>query len=228
MPEVRELISWTEVEGRLGALLRVDDPVLAAALADSDAAGMPAIDVSPLEGRLLQLVARIIGARRILEVGTLGGYSTIWLARALPSDGRLITLEIDPSTPQSRAGTSTRAGLAERWRSASAGRARASRPSRPSTRAVRSGVHRRRQALEPGVLHLGAPADPAGSVIVVDNVAKRLAEGDAADPDVLGTRRVLELMGAEPRLSATALQTVGRKGRDGFALALVLPGPDAP
>ena len=225
MPEVRELDSWTEVEGRLGALLRVDDPVLAAALADSDAAGMPAIAVSPLEGRLLQLVARIDRC----APDPRGGHAR-WLQHHLA--GARAALGRTPHHARDRPGIAARslaanlerAGLAERVE-VRVGRASESLATieaehvEPFDLVFIDADKRSNPEYLTSALRLTRP----GSVIVVDNVAKRLAEGDPADPDVLGTRRVLELMGAEPRLSVTALQTVGRKGRDGFALALVLP-----
>jgi predicted O-methyltransferase YrrM len=223
MPDARELESWAEMEDRLGTLLGVQDAALTGALADSVAAGMPAISVSPLEGRLLHLVARMIGARRVLEVGTLGGYSAIWLARALPEDGRLISLEIDPEWARVARRSIERAGLAGRVevRVGRAGDSLAvieAERGEPFDLVFIDADKRSNPEYLAAALRLTRP----GSIIVVDNVVRRL-EGAADDPDVVGTRRVVEMLGADPRLSVTALQTVGRKGRDGFALALVLP-----
>jgi predicted O-methyltransferase YrrM len=223
MPDARELESWAEMEDRLGTLLGVQDAALTGALADSVAAGMPAISVSPLEGRLLHLVARMIGARRVLEVGTLGGYSAIWLARALPEDGRLISLEIDPEWARVARRSIERAGLAGRvevrvGRAADSLAAIEAERGEPFDLVFIDADKRSNPEYLAAALRLTRP----GSIIVVDNVVRRL-EGAADDPDVVGTRRVVEMLGADPRLSVTALQTVGRKGRDGFALALVLP-----
>jgi predicted O-methyltransferase YrrM len=223
MPDAQELESWSEMEDRLGTLLGVEDAALTGALADSVAAAMPAISVSPLEGRLLHLVARMIGARRVLEVGTLGGYSAIWLARALPEDGRLISLEIDPERARVARRSIERAGLGGRVE-VRVGRAAESLAVIEAERGeafdlVFIDADKRSN---PDYLAAALRLTRPGSIIIVDNVVRRL-EGDAADPDVIGTRRVVEMLGADPRLTATALQTVGRKGHDGFALALVLP-----
>jgi predicted O-methyltransferase YrrM len=214
---------WIAIDERLETVLHIEDEVLAATLADSEAAGLPPIAVSPLQGRLLQQLARMVGARRILEVGTLGGYSTIWMARALPPDGRLVSLEIDARHADVARRNIARAGLDDvvevRVGPAAQGLA--------TLEAERAGEFdlvfidadkRSNPAYLAAALRLTHP----GSVIVVDNVVRRL-EGDPADPDIEGTVKVLEDMGAHPRLSVTALQVVGRKGHDGFAVALVLP-----
>jgi predicted O-methyltransferase YrrM len=202
----------------------VDDPTLVAALADSDAAGLPAISVSPLAGRLLQMVARMVCARRILEVGTLGGYSAICMARALPPDGRLVTLEMSEHHARVAQRNIERAGLADRveirlGRAADSLAALEAGPSEPFDVVFIDADKRSNPDYLASALRLTRP----GSVIVVDNVVRRLAASDPDDPDVAGTLRVLELMGADPRLSVTALQVVGRRGYDGFALAMVLP-----
>ena len=201
------------------------DAALDAALAASDAAGLPSINVSPSQGKLLQMLARLVGARAILEIGTLGGYSTIWLARALPPGGRLISLEADPKHAELARANIARAGL-ERVVDIRLGRrarnAAGHRRARRSARSISSSSMRTRSntpeyftwALKPG-----AP----GSLIVVDNVVRKGAVADAAtnDPGVRGMRRFIELAAAEPRVSATAVQTVGCKGYDGFSIALV-------
>jgi predicted O-methyltransferase YrrM len=165
----------------------------------------------------------MVGARRVLEVGTLGGYSAIWLARALPEDGRLISLEIDPERARVARRSIERAGLGGRVE-VRVGRAAESLAVIEAERGeafdlVFIDADKRSN---PDYLAAALRLTRPGSIIIVDNVVRRL-EGDAADPDVIGTRRVVEMLGADPRLSATALQTVGRKGHDGFALALVLP-----
>lgn len=216
---------WTAVDEYIAKLLIAPDPDLEAALAASDAAGLPRVAVAPNQGKLLQVLAGALGARRILEVGTLGGYSAIWLARALPRDGRLITLEREPRHADVARANLTRAGLADRVE-------------------VRVG-----RALETLAELVAAEAEPfdlifidadkanlpeyfehairlarRGSLIVVDNVVRNGAviEAESQDPSVQGVRRFNAQAAADPRVSITALQTVGSKGYDGFALALVV------
>ncbi len=215
---------WTAVDRYVADLLVPPDPALNEALRASEAAGLPAINVTPGLGKLLHLLARLQGARSILEIGTLGGYSTIWLARALPADGRLITLEAEPRHAEVARANVDRAGLAgvvevrlgpaleTLPRLAEEGRGPfdlifidADKPSNPDYFAWALALSR------------------LGSLIVVDNVVRGGAVVDAAsdDPGVRGVRRLMELIAAEPRVSATAIQTVGGKGYDGVALALV-------
>lgn len=216
---------WSAVDHYFDEVLSGADPVLAAALAASKEAGLPAINVSPTQGKLLSILARAIGAKRILEIGTLGGYSAIWLARALPDDGHLITLERDQRHADVARANIARANLADRVE-------------------VRLGI-----ALEllPDLVREGAgPFDlifidadkPSttdyfdwslqlsreGTLIVVDNVVRGGEIIDAASNDaaVQGVRRFIDRLGNEPRVSATAVQTVGSKGYDGFAIALVM------
>jgi predicted O-methyltransferase YrrM len=217
---------WREVDEYLDGLFLPTDPTLDAALRASEAAGLPSIQVSPSQGQYLHLLARIVGARRILEIGTLGGYSAIWLARALPADGRLVTLEVDPRHAEVARENLRRAGVADRVE-VLLGRALETLPrlqkkgagpfdltfidaDKPSTAEYFDWAVR-----------LSHP----GSLIVVDNVVRQGAVVDAAnrDPKVEGTRRFLERLARDPRVRATAVQTVGRKGHDGFALALVEP-----
>jgi predicted O-methyltransferase YrrM len=211
---------WRDVDAYVNGLLGTTDEVLEAALADSAAAGLPTISVSPAQGKFLHLLARAVGARRVLEVGTLGGYSTIWLGRAVAPDGRVVTLEISPATAEVARGNLARAGLADvvdvRVGPAADSLAAlvddfdvvfldADKPSNADY--VRA------------VLRLTHP----GSVIVVDNVVRSGAVVDPqADQDAQGARRLHEMLAAEPRLAATTIQTVGAKGHDGFTLALVV------
>ncbi|MEG8275674.1 O-methyltransferase [Streptomyces sp. AHA2] len=217
---------WDEVDAYFSERLAPDDEVLAAALRDSDAAGLPRIAVSANQGKLLQLLAQIQGARHVLEIGTLGGYSTIWLGRALPADGRLVSLEYDPRHAEVAAGNLARAGLAERVEVRVG-------PALESLSALAAenpppfdlvfidadkvnNPHYVRWAVE-----LAGP----GSLIVLDNVVRggRVTDADSTAPDVVGTRAAVELIASHPRLTGTAIQTVGTKGYDGFALARVLP-----
>jgi len=201
------------------------DAALDGALAASEAAGLPAINVAPTHGKLLMMLAMLRGARRILEIGTLGGYSTIWLARALPADGRLVTLEYEPRHADVARANLTAAGLIDKV-DIRVGAARdtlkamddegtepfdmvfidADKPSNPHYIA--------------GALRFSKP----GTLIIVDNVIRdgAIVDGLNDDPRVYGARSVFEIFGAEPRVVATALQTVGIKGYDGFAVALVV------
>ncbi|MCC6948171.1 MAG: O-methyltransferase [Bradyrhizobiaceae bacterium] len=215
---------WTAVERYLTQYFVPADPALDTALAATTAAGLPAIEVAPNHGKLLHLLARIRGARRILEIGTLGGYSTIWLARALPPDGQLVTLELEPRNAEVAKANIARAGLAERVQ-IRVGRALDTLPMLekegvgPFDFFFLDADKRGNPDYLRWALRLGRP----GSVIVVDNVIRDGAVADAAngDPDVQGVRRFNELVASEPRLSATAIQTVCSKGYDGFAIAVV-------
>jgi predicted O-methyltransferase YrrM len=219
---------WSAVDHYLTDLFAPADAALEAALRDSSAAGLPPIHVSPTQGKLLHLLARVAGARAILEIGTLGGYSTIWLARALPADGRLVTLESDPTHAEVARVNIARAGLADIVelcvgaaletlpQLAAEGRdpfdlifIDADKPSYPDYLGWALRLSRR------------------GSVLVADNVVRDGAVIDAAsaDPRVQGVRRFNELLAAESRVSATVIQTVGSKGYDGFAIALVVGDP---
>jgi predicted O-methyltransferase YrrM len=200
----------------------------ASALEHNQAAGLPAIDVSPTQGKLLQVLARSLNARNILEIGTLGGYSTLWLAAALPADGRLITLEIDPKHAQVARANFERAGLSDRIELRLG-------PAIESLEAL-AAEHRAPFDLvfidadksnNPNYVTAVLQLSRRGTLIIVDNVVRRGAILDAAssDPHVVGTRRVHELLASEPRVCATAIQTVGSKGLDGFAIAVVLADP---
>ena len=209
-----------EVDEFLDTTVLEDDPVLSAALADSDAAGLPKIAVSAQQGKFLSLLATAVGARRILEIGTLGGFSTIWLARGAGPDGRVTTLEYEPKHAEVARANIDRAGVGDRVE-VLVGAALDTLPS------VNGGPFDlvfidADKENNPGYLEWAVKLTHPGSVIVVDNVIR---EGAILSPDqdavVRGTRRVLELMGEHPRLDTAVLQTVGAKHWDGFAIALV-------
>ncbi|MDQ6926928.1 MAG: O-methyltransferase [Candidatus Eremiobacteraeota bacterium] len=206
------------------------DATLEAALAAAAAAGLPQIQVSPLQGRLLQLLARIAGARRVLEVGTLGGYSAICLARALRGDGELVTLEVDPHHAEVARANIARAGLDDIV-DIRVGRALDSlrdleREGREPFDLVFIDADKvNSSAYFEWALKLGRP----GTVIILDNAIRRgtVADTQSNDPDVVGTREALQLMGRDPRVTATVVQTVGSKGYDGFALAVMGAGAES-
>ncbi|MGH3881561.1 MAG: O-methyltransferase [Actinophytocola sp.] len=211
---------WDAVDGYYSGLLVGPDAALDAALEASDAAGLPQIAVSANQGKLLHLIARVRGAGRILEIGTLGGYSTIWLARALPADGRLITLEYEAKHAEVARANIARAGLADRV-DVLVGAALDTLPTLegPFDLVFIDADKPNNPDYFRAALGLCRP----GSVIVVDNVVRggRVADPSSTDPSVVGSRALAELMAAEPTVDATMLQTVGAKGYDGFALALV-------
>jgi predicted O-methyltransferase YrrM len=214
---------WTAVDRYLAERLLEPDPGLDAALAASAAAGLPAHGVSPTQGRLLELLARIQGARTILELGTLGAYSTISLVRALGPDGRLVTLELDAAYAEVARANLARAGVAD------VVEVRVG-PARETLAALAAEGHdpfdlvfidadkAGNAEYLAGALELSRP----GTLIVADNVIRGGAVLDGEDESVVGVRRFFDLIAAEPRLRATAIQTVGEKGYDGFALAVVL------
>lgn len=215
---------WSSVDRYLSEALSLSDPVLEAALRASSAAGLPEINVAPNQGKLLNLLARSVQAKRILEIGTLGGYSTIWLARAVQAGGRVISLEFDPRHAEVARANLTHAGLSQ-VAEVRVGKALDTLPKIAD------------EGLEPfdftfidadksnipdyfrWALRLSRP----GGMIVVDNVIRRgqVIEVDSDDPDVQGVRKLNELLAREPRVSATSIQTVGVKGYDGLTLALI-------
>ncbi|GGS94569.1 O-methyltransferase [Streptomyces chromofuscus] len=216
---------WDAVDEYFTTHLSHDDEALKAALRDSDAAGLPRANVTATQGKLLQLLARMQGARAILEIGTLGGYSTIWLARALPADGRLVSLEYSPKHAEVATRNIARAGL-DKVVDVRVGAALDSLPqladeNPPPFDLVFIDADKANNAR---YVEWALKLTCAGSLIVVDNVVRggRVAEADSPAPDVRGTRTAIELIGSHPRLDGTAIQTVGSKGYDGFALARVL------
>lgn len=215
---------WTAVDRYLTASLVAPDPALDEALQANASAGLPAIDVTPNLGKLLHLLARIRGAKRILEIGTLGGYSTIWLARALPGDGKLITLEVDPKHAAVAAANIERAGLSSMVELIVG----------PALESLSQLQKEGAAAFDLIFIDADKPNNPAylewalrfsraGTIIIVDNVIREGAviNPEDSDPRVQGARRFFEMLAADSRLDATALQTVGSKGYDGFALGVV-------
>ena len=219
--------TWTAVDKIVEAHLIGDDRDLDAALAANAAAGLPPIAVTPSQGKLLHLLARSIGAQRMLEIGTLGGYSSIWLARALAPGGRLVTLEADPGYAALAGENIARAGLAELV-DVRVGKALDTLPELLSEQLEpfdlvfidADKVH------TPDYFQWALRLTHPGSVIIADNVIRdgALADLDSDDPAILGSRRLHELLADESRVSATTIQTVGAKGYDGFTYALVLGG----
>ena len=215
---------WTAVDTYFSETLVQSDPVLEETLRASDAAGLPPINVADNQGKFLMLLALMRGARRILEVGTLGGYSTIWLARGLPADGRLVTIEAKPLHAEVARANIARAGVAD---------------------VVDVRLGNARQVLEtlardgeapfdlvfldadkaglPAYLESSLKLSRPGSVIVADNVVRggHVVDPESASADVQGVRRYLEMASSDPRLESTAIQTVGSKGYDGFAITVV-------
>jgi predicted O-methyltransferase YrrM len=215
---------WSAVDGYLNDLLVPHDPALNATLKASADAGLPPINVSPSQGKLLHVLARLQGARKILEIGTLGGYSTIWLARALPEDGQLVTLEAVAKHAEVAQANIAFAGLEDiveiRLGPALDTLPKLAEEGRgPFDLTFIDADKERTVEYFRWALELSRP----GSVVIVDNVVRSGAVADtaAADPDAKGVRRFLELLASEPRVTGTAIQTVGSKGWDGFALALV-------
>jgi len=214
---------WAAVDRYITDLFIPSDPALDAALADSDAAGLPSIHVSPVQGKLLQLLARLQGARNILEIGTLGGYSTIWLARALPPGGRLITLEASPKHAEVARANIARAGLAEIV-DLHLGKALDTLPQIADKGPFDLIFIDADKPGYPDYLPWALKLSRPGSLIIADNVVRKGGVADSANPDpnVQGVRRFSELLAGEPRLDSTVLQTVGSKGYDGFAVSLVV------
>jgi predicted O-methyltransferase YrrM len=216
---------WTEVERYLADRLIPGDPVLEAVLEANAAAGLPPIDVSPTEGKLLQLLAQLRDAQRILEIGTLGGYSTIWLARALPPGGRLVTLEANLKHAEVARSNIARAGLANVVDL----RVGLALDTLPQLEGEHVGPFDlifidADKPNNTGYLTWALKLSRKGTLIIVDNVVRdgAVLNASSSDGSVQGARSVLEMLGREPRLSVTALQTVGSKGYDGFAMALVI------
>jgi predicted O-methyltransferase YrrM len=216
--------TWSEVDAYFAQHLLEPDDTLQQVLAANSTAGLPAIDVSPVQGKLLYLQAKMIGARRVLEIGTLGGYSTIWLARALPADGKIVTLELEPRHAEAARRNFATAGVANKIEVIVG-------PAAASLEALRQ------KKVEPfdfvfidadkastatyfrSALELCHP----GSVIVTDNVVRKgqVVDASSTDPSVRGMRAFAEALANERRVEATIVQTVGTKGYDGFIVARV-------
>jgi len=216
---------WTSIDRYLGDLLAPSDEKLAAAVKSNRKARLPAIDVSPLQGKFLHVLIQMTQAKRVLEIGTLGGYSTIWMARALPKRGRIISLEFNPRHAEVARANLHCAGLLKRVDI----RVGPALESLPKLKASGAGPFDlifidADKENNPHYLQWALKLSRRGTVIVVDNVARQgsVIEARSSKPDIVGTRRCLEMLAAEPRLCAVALQTVGVKGLDGFALAVVL------
>jgi len=217
--------TWTEVDEYFAERLAPDDAALHSALADSDTEGLPAISVTPTQGKFLQLLVRIRKAQRILEIGTLGGYSTIWMGRALAPGGTIVTLEIDPKHAEVAHRNIERAGL----------RGRVEIRVAPAAESL---AQMKQEHVDPFDLvfidadkastaayyDASVELSRAGSLIVIDNVARqgKVIEADSDDASVQGIRSALDRIAGDPRVSATAIQTVSSKGYDGFLLAVVL------
>ncbi len=215
---------WSAVDAYLGDMLIGSASVLEAVLAANAAAGLPAHDVTPNQAKLLMLLARMVGARSVLEIGTLGAYSTIWLARGLPADGQVVTLEADPHHAAVARSNLDRAALPQQI-DLRVGPALETLPAlvdHPAAPFDMVFIDANKPS-HPHYLRWALRLTRPGSLIVGDNVVRDGQVLDAASPDarVQGVRAFLELLASEPRLDATALQTVGSKGWDGFALAVV-------
>jgi predicted O-methyltransferase YrrM len=223
MPKEAQKI-WIDVDRYFSEQLHLSDPVLDAAMQANAAAELPAIDVAPNQGKFLNVLARLARSKKILEVGTLGGYSTIWLARALPAGGRLISLEFNPKHAEVAKSNIQRAGLSNRVEI--------------RVGAALDSLHQIEKEgfapfdfifidadkpNNPGYLESAIKLSRPGTLIIVDNVVRdgEVFDASSSDPAIQGTRKMFELMSRDPRLSSTALQTVGSKGYDGFAMAIV-------
>ena len=215
---------WTAVDDYIADRLLTPDDALSAALADSAAAGLPSISVSACQGKLLHLLALANGAKSILEIGTLGGYSSIWLARALPEGGRLVTLEIDPKHAEVARANIARAGLMDRVDL----RVGPALETLPDVEADGCDpfdmvfIDADKQSI-PEYFDWAVRLTRTGGLIIVDNVVRRgeLVNDASDDPNVLGVRRFHEQLAKETRASATTIQTVGAKGYDGLTFAIV-------
>ena len=210
-----------EVDEYLDTTVLDDDPVLSAALEDSDAAGLPKIAVSAQQGKFLSLLATAVGARRILEIGTLGGFSTIWLARGAGPDGRVTTLEYEPKHAEVARANLDRAGVGDRVEIL-VGAALDSLPKVTGGPFDLVFIDADKEN-NPGYLEWAVKLTRPGSVVIVDNVIREgsILSPETGDAVVRGTRQALEIMGEHPQLDTAVLQTVGAKHWDGFAFALV-------
>jgi predicted O-methyltransferase YrrM len=216
--------AWIAVDDYLALRLVPGDDALEAALAASSEAGLPPIAVSALQGRFLQLLVRLVGARHVLEIGTLGGYSAIWMARALTPDGRLVTLESSPRHAAVARANLERARLADRV-DVLVGPALENLPTLPGRGYGPFDLVFIDADKANNALYLRYAVDLArpGAVVVVDNVVRHgtVADVDTANPDVLGIQEMLNLVAVTDTLDATVLQTVGSRGYDGFLVGIV-------
>ncbi|HLH35210.1 MAG TPA: O-methyltransferase [Alloacidobacterium sp.] len=216
---------WTAVDEYIHDRLVPSDAALDLALAACEEAELPAISVTPSQGKLLHLLARLVNAKNILEIGTLGGYSTIWMARALPADGRLITMEFDPKHAQVAGANIANAGLADKVELRE-GNALELLPelAAEGLEAFDLIFIDADKCNNPQYFDWALRLSHRGSLIIVDNVVRdgRVIEAESEDADIQGVRTLFEKMAAEPRVLCTAQQTVGSKGYDGFAIALVM------
>ncbi len=218
--------AWIAMDELIEEKLLGRDPVLEGALVAAELAGLPSIQVSAAQGKLLYLLARMAGVRRVLEIGTLGGYSTLWLARALPAEGRVVTLEVEPRHAAVARENFVRAGLSDKIELRVGAALEllpvlAAQKGPPFDLTFLDADKQHNADYLKWAIELSRP----GSIIVIDNVVREGAVADETNEDerVRGTRRVYELLASERRVSATALQTVGVKGYDGFILAVVNP-----
>lgn len=214
---------WTAVDDYFETHFIDHDPVLAEALSASETAGLPAINVAPNQGKLLMLMAQMQGAKSILEIGTLGGYSTIWLGRALPDDGRLISLEMNSDCVTIARGNIARAGLDDKV-TIIEGVALDSLPTLVRDAPFDFIFIDADKPNNPPYFEWAMKLSRSGTIIIIDNVVRdgEVANLNSTDEKVQGVQQVTELIANDVRVSATALQSVGSKGYDGFALLCVL------
>ena len=215
--------SWRRVDAYLTETLVGHDPDLEEAVAQQRAAGLPAIEVAPVAGKLLHLLARISGAQRILEIGTLGAYSTIWMARGIPAGGQIVTIEAEPDNARIARANLDRAGVGDKVEIL-LGRAADVLPTlegSPPFDLVFIDADKQSNTI---YIDWAARLGRSGTVVVVDNIGRagEVANPATEDPMVIGTQRGLELLGRDPRFEATALQTLDVKGYDGIAIAIVV------
>ena len=214
--------TWTAVDDYIAGVFVPPDPALDGAQAAAAAAGLPAIAVSVPHGKFLHILALVRGARRILEIGTLGGYSTIWLARALPPGGRLVSLEFDPKHAAVARANLSAAGLDDRVE-VLVGRALDTLPSLPANEPFDLVFIDADKPSTPDYVRWGLKLTRPGSIIVIDNVVRNgdVLDASGANESAEAMRQAMAVLAAEPRVTATVIQTVGSKGYDGFAIALV-------
>jgi len=215
--------SWRRLDAYLTETLIGHDPDLETAVAEQTAAGLPPIEVAPVSGKLLHLLARISGARRVLEIGTLGAYSTIWMARGIPDGGRIVTIEAEPANARIARANLDRAGVGEKVEIL-VGRAADVLPTLEGSAPFDLVFIDADKQSNTIYIDWAARLGRSGTVVVVDNIGRggEVANPATEDPMVIGTQRGLELLGRDPRFDATALQTLDLKGWDGVAIAVVV------